>query len=632
MKVTRERVLAARHARQSEHRIPLIEAGFLICGVVILAKCFWLQVIQGGQYRLLATDQHELQRKLVPARGQILVRDRADQSLHPLATNRDAWTLYAVPREMEDVGMVAREIAPYAGKTEAELAERWNANKDRAYDPLAKGLDSAHADEIRSKNLKGIGLVKGWLRFYPESDIGGQLIGFVRTDDAGTGVGTYGIEGSLDETLAGTSGFVSAQKDASGRRLMLNGGTIRDAENGSDVVLTIDRTIQYETCASLRRAVAGAEAEGGTAIVMDPNTGAIIAMCSTPDFNPETYGETKDVSVFNNPATFSTYEPGSVFKAFTMALGIDREKVGPNTTYEDTGVVKIDKYEIKNSDLNANGTQTMTNVLEKSLNTGSIFVERQLGINAFREGVEAFGFGAKTGIELSPESKGNVSSLSKASDIYGATASFGQGITVTPLQLATAFSALANGGRLMRPYVVDEVIRPDGTREKTKPAVVRRPISERTSEIIRGMLVSVIEHGHGARASVPGYFVAGKTGTAQVANPNGPGYLKDVTMTTFAGFVPAGNPKLVIIARLVKPRAGKWAETNTAPLFHDIAAFALAYLGVPAERDAGPAASDDVPSLPAVTGTPDVVSVEGEGVVESASGTNSGTPAPPTVP
>jgi len=617
---------------EKEHRIRWIEAGFIVCAAIIAARCFWLQVVEGRAYRLLATDQHELQRKLVPARGQILVRDRVDGSLHPLAANRDAWTLYAVPREMDDIGAVAREIAPYAGKTEAELAERWNANKDRAYDPLAKGLEADAVNEIRAKNLKGIGLVKGWQRFYPEADIGGQLIGFVRTDDAGQGEGTYGIEGSLNDVLAGTPGFVSAQKDASGRRLMLAGGTIRDAEDGSDVILTIDRTIQYETCASLKRAVAAADADGGTVIVMDPNTGAIIAMCSTPDFDPETYGETKDISAFNNPATFSTYEPGSVFKAFTMAIGIDRGKVSPNTTYEDTGIVKIDKYEIKNSDLKANGVQTMTNVLEKSLNTGTIFVERQLGIDAFRSGVEAFGFGAKTGIELSPEAKGNISSLSKSSEIYGATASFGQGITVTPIQLASAFSALANGGRLMRPYVVDEVIHPDGSREKTKPVVVRKPITARTSDMIRGMLVSVIEHGHGARAAVPGYYVAGKTGTAQVANPYGPGYLKDVTMTTFAGFVPANDPAFVIIARLVKPRAGKWAETNTAPLFHDVAAFALAYAGVPSERAIGPAAKENIPTLPVVTGTPDIVSIEGEGQAPATPGEPSNASASSTVP
>ncbi len=590
-------------------RITWIEVFFAMAAIAIIARCFQLQILEGGTYKLLATDQHTLQSMLVPERGQILVRDRADGSLHPLATNRDAWTLYAVPREMDDKGAAAQAIALYANQTEADLVTRWTAKPDSAYDPLAKNLDKTTADAIAALNLKGIGLVKTWARLYPESDIGGQLIGFVRTDDTGMGAGTYGIEGALDATLKGASGFVSAQKDAGGRRLMLNGGTIRDAENGSDVVLTIDRTIQYEACADLRKAAAAAAAEGGSVIVMDPKTGAILAMCSTPDFDPANFGATNDVSTFNNPVTLGTYEPGSVFKAITMAIGIDRGKVAPNTTYTDTGVVKIDKFEIKNSDLKANGVQTMTNVLEKSLNTGSIFVERQLGIDAFRAGVEAFGFGSKTGIELSPEAKGNVSSLSKKSDVYGATASFGQGITVTPLQLAAAFSALANGGKLMRPYVVDTIIHPDGSQEKTKPDVVRQAISPRTSDLIRGMLVSVVEKGHGARAAVPGYYVAGKTGTAQVANPRGPGYLKDISIATYAGFVPAENPAFVIIARLVKPKNGVWAETNTAPIFHDVAAFSLAYLGIPMTRDPGPAAKEVVPSLPSVSGAPDVVSV-----------------------
>ena len=608
-----------------ENRITWVAAFFLLFAVCIIARCFQLQVIEGASYRLLATDQHELQQLLVPQRGQILVRDRADGSLHPFATNRDAWTLYAVPREMGgDMGTIAREIAPYTKDTEASLVARWTANPNRSYDPLAKGLEKSISDEIASKKLKGIGLAKGWLRLYPEAGVGGQLIGFVRTDDTGVGKGIYGIEGSYDSTLAGTPGFVSAQKDAGGRRLMLSGGTIRQAENGSDVVLTIDRTIQYHTCEALKKAVATSQSDSGTVVVMDPKTGAIIAMCSYPDFDPANYGATTDVSAFNNPATFSTYEPGSVFKSITMALGVDAGKVGPNTTYQDTGVVKIDKYEIKNSDLKSNGTQTMTNVLEKSLNTGAIYVERQIGIDAFRNGVESFGFGTKTDIGLTPEAKGNISSLKKPSEVYGATASFGQGITVTPIQLAVAYSALANGGKLMRPYVVNEVIHADGSQEITKPVVVRRPISARTSEILTGMLVSVSEKGHGALARVPGYYVAGKTGTAQLADPHG-GYLADTVIATYAGFVPARNPAMVIITRLVKPLAGKWAESNAAPLFHDVAAFSLAYLGVPMERDPGPlSSSNDVPTLPNVVGAPGIVSVEGEGTSGSATGTTPG--------
>lgn len=608
------RALQRPRKARSGDRLRWIQALFLLLGLLLVSRLFYLQVMQGKTYRILASDQHELQKILVPERGKILVRDRVDGSLHPLATNRDAWLLYAEPKNMEDFGETAREIAPYVPQTEAELVEAWSYDPEDPYEPIAKGLETSQAEKISAKHLRGIGLAKGWARFYPEQDIGGHIIGFVRTEDTGIGKGAYGIEGAYDHLLAGKPGYVSAQKDAGGRRLMLEGGNVRYAMEGSDIILTIDRTIQYEVCRRLRKAVTRYEADGGSAVVIDPYTGAIMSMCSVPDFDPAHYGDVEDMSMFNNPVTFSQYEPGSVFKPITMAIGIERGKVGPKTTYEDKGVEEIDDFEIKNSDEIAHGIQTMTDVLDKSLNTGTIFVQRQLGRDAFRSGLESFGFGEKTGIELTPEAKGNISSLYEAADVYGATASFGQGISVTPIQLVTAFAALANGGKLMRPYIIEDIVHPTGRHERTEPQVVDQPISMRTSQLMRGMLVSVVERGHGAQAAVPGYYVAGKTGTAQVANSRGPGYLEGVTITSFAGFAPAENPAFVMLVRLDRPRAGKWASINTAPLFRDIASFLLAYLEVPMERDLySPKEVESVPELPPDLPTaPDIVSIDTE--------------------
>lgn len=587
----------------------------LIAGVlIVVGRLFFLQVVQGASYKLLASNQHELRKILVPERGKILVRDRADGTLHPLATNRDSWQLYVEPRNMSKPGDVAQVVAPFTKETEEVLVERWKANPQDPYEPIAKGLETPVINELLSKGLKGIGAAKTWARSYPEANIGGQMIGFVRMDDtSGIGQGVYGLEGSFDDVLAGRSGFISAQKDAGGRRLMLDGGKMRYAVNGSDIVLTIDRTIQHEVCARVKNAVETYQAMSGTVVVMRPDTGAIIAMCSWPDFDPVSYGETKDISVFNNPATYGAYEPGSVFKPITMAIGIDAGKVGPNTTYTDPGVEKIDTFEIKNSDEQAHGVQTMRQVLEKSLNTGTIFVERLLGRGAFQSGVEAFGFGKKTGIELSPESVGNISSLKKKAEVYGATASFGQGITVTPIQLASSFAALANGGRLLRPYIVDEIVYPDGQRKRTEPVEVGRPISARTSELMKGMLVSVVERGHGATAGVPGYFVAGKTGTAQVASSRGGGYLEGAIVSTFAGFAPADHPAFVMVVKMDRPKVGKWAEVNASPLFKELSSFMLSYLEIPMERDiTTPTEIQSVPDLPveAAAGAPDVVSID----------------------
>jgi cell division protein FtsI/penicillin-binding protein 2 len=613
-----------RRKPDSTNRLLFLQWILCIGGAIIIVRLAYLQVWKGGDYRAMAAGQHQLRETLIPERGKILVRDRVDQSLHPLATNRDSWSLYIEPNHLKSVGEVARELAPYTKTTEAELTTAWSKDPNDAYEPVSKGLETRQAEEIASKKLKGVGLIKGWSRFYPEKDMSGQLIGFVRTDETGVGKGVYGLESTFDDVLVGRSGYIDAQKDAGGRRLMLDGGRVRQATNGADLILTIDRSIQYTVCQKVKAAVDRFQALSATAVVLNPNTGAIIAMCSMPDFDPGDYGSVDDIGVFNNPATFVAYEPGSVFKTMTMALGIESGKIGSDTTYTDPGVEKIDRFEIKNSDEMSHGVQTMRQVLEKSLNTGTIFIQRLLGREAFRKGVMAFGFGTSTGVELRPEAKGNVSSLSKNSDVYFATASFGQGITSTPLQLAVAYGAVANGGNVMRPYVVDEIVYPDGTHKKTEPLVKSRPISSKTANLVKGMLVSVVERGHGASAKIPGYYLAGKTGTAQVANPKGSGYLEGAIISTFAGFAPADNPAFVMVIKMDRPKVGQWAESNASVLFQDIAKYLVSYMGIPVERD--PNAPTEVETVPAAlppeaaSGAPDVVSVSGAASQETPDG------------
>jgi cell division protein FtsI/penicillin-binding protein 2 len=266
-----------------------------------------------------------------------------------------------------------------------------------------------------------------------------------------------------------------------------------------------------------------------------------------------------------------------------MAAAIDAGKVTPKTTYTDTGQVAIGQYTIRNSDGKANGIQTMTDVLEKSLNTGAIFAVRQLGAEKFRQYVDGFGFGQPTDLGLDGESKGDVSSLTKRGDIWSATASYGQGITVTPVQMAAAYSALANGGKLMKPYVVAEVKYPDGSGFRGEPQELRQVISKRAADLISGMLVRVVEDGHGKQAAVPGYWVAGKTGTAQISDGQG-GYEKEQFNGTFVGFAPVDNPAFVMVTKIERPQDVVFAESSAAPLFGGIAAFLLQYLQIPPDR------------------------------------------------
>ncbi len=349
-------------------------------------------------------------------------------------------------------------------------------------------------------------------------------------------------------------------------------------------MLTIDKNIQYTACTALQQAVQKHGASGGSLVVLEPATGAVRALCNAPDFDPNAYAAVADQARFTNAALSSPYEPGSVFKAITMAAALGEGVVTPETTYEDTGQVVIGPDTIKNSDGKAHGRQTMTQVLDESLNTGAVFASRLVGGAKFLDYVKRFGFGEPTGIELPEERSGNLASLKGRNDIYLATASFGQGITATPLQLAAAFGAIANRGQLMRPYVVQAVAKPDGRTEVTSPTSVRQVVSPEVARTLSAMLVSVVEVGHGKRAGVPGYYVAGKTGTAEVAGVAKLGYQQNKNIGSFVGFAPVDDPKFVMLVRVDEPKDVVFAESSAAPVFGEVAKFLLQYYQVPPSR------------------------------------------------
>ena len=564
-------------------RLRLLRLGFFLCGLVILVQLFRLQVLGNSFYAALAEGQHDLFRHLFPQRGKIYARDRAtgDQPFL-LATNRTLNLLYAEPFRLNDPSGAARALAPIIAQEASDIAAKIS-DKDERYRVLARKLDDETRGKIEALGIEGLGFTEEDFRFYPEGVVAAQTLGFVGESERGRS-GRYGIEGWFDKDLAGAQGYLESEKDPGGRAIAVGNRTIKPAVDGADLTLTDDRTVQYVACRKLEEWVKAHGASQGSVVILQPKTGAVIAICDAPTFDPNDYGKVENIDVYNNTAIFDAYEPGSIFKTITMAAGVDAGKVGPETPFDDPGEVKIGPYTIRNSDLKAHGRVTMTDVLAESLNTGMVEVAHRLGGPTFLRYVRDFGFGEKPGLELQTEAAGDIEPLTRKGDIWSATGSYGQGITVTVMQMAAAYAALANDGVLMKPYIVDEIRHPDGTVEKRAPQAVRRVVTERAARVVSGMLTAVVERGHGKRAGVPGYWIGGKTGTAQIAREDGPGYEVGATIGSFAGYGPIDDPAFVMVVRVDRPKDVQFAESSAAPLFGDIAKFLLDYYQVPPTR------------------------------------------------
>lgn len=439
----------------------------------------------------------------------------------------------------------------------------------------------------RAIKIDGLGFELSNRRYYPENEIASHLLGFVSYGD-GDGGGRYGLEEFFNTELFGEYGFLKSERGGRSDVIIVNDREYVKPEDGSDLVLTVDRNVQFFACAKLRETVKKHSAKAGNLIVVNPHTGAIIAMCSVPDFDPNNFGAVKDISVYNNPALLYQYEPGSVFKIVTMAIAINEGKVSPSTTYRDEGQIMVKGWSrpIRNSDFSthgAHGVVDMNRVLDMSLNTGAIFAMSQVGPKVFAEYVKNFGFGERSGLELGAESPGNIGNLlvNRVKDIDAATASFGQGIAVTPLQMAMSYQIIANNGLLMKPYIVKAIIRGE-EREEIKPKEVRQVVSPKTAATVLAMLANVVEKGHSHRAAIDGYYVGGKTGTAQVAERGG--YSSDKYIHTFIGVAPIDNPAFVMLVKIDEPQGVRFAEGSALPLWREVADYMLKYYQIPKTR------------------------------------------------
>lgn len=557
---------------------------FFVCfiSVAIVGKLFVLQVLAHAKYADIAQRQHEMRVPIEAERGEIFMQDEVEP--YPLAVNRQMQLLFAVPREIKNAEEASQKIAEITGIAEEEIREKLQ-KPDDMYEVIKRKLSDEEAARIKEAKLAGIYLQPESYRYYPGGELGSQLVGFVGSDGKNMR-GMYGLESFWQDKLAGSVGMVKQKGDSRGRWISISDRETDPAKDGNDLMLTVNHTVQYEVEKILRSSLEKYAADSGSVVVMEAKTGRILAMANAPGFDPNQYATTEDISLFSNAATSQPYEPGSVFKPLTVAMGLDCGKISPNTTYIDTGIVKEAGFDIQNSDLKANGLQTMTQVLEKSLNTGVIYIEKLVGNKVFGEYVKKFGFGEKTGIELPNESVGNIKNLeSLKTTINFFTASFGQGIMVTPLQLAVAYGALANEGMMMKPTIIESIRHSDGSVEKIEPQEIRQVVSTDAAKQVGEMLRSVVVNGHGKRADVPGYLVGGKTGTAQVAKVGSKGYEEGTNIGSFAGYAPINDPQFVVVVDLYDPKNVEWAESSAAPTFGEVMKFLLEYYRVKPTED-----------------------------------------------
>jgi len=555
-----------------------VVVGVLGIGLLIVTgRLAQLQVLDHDQYRQQARLMHMSEETLFDRRGALL-----DRNGYPLAASEDTFDVLVERRAWEDPERAARGAAELSAITavQAERMVQEVGGSEIFEISVARNLNYEQATAVKDLGLRGVRLVKSSHRVYPEGNLAAQVLGFVGRDN----VGLTGLEADLDATLGGSTGVLQFERDGLGNQFALAPSNLTAPVPGANVILTIDRYIQRLAEQELERTISENKATGGTIVVVHPATGEILAMASRPTFDITKLdlADESKIALYRNRAVTDMYEPGSVFKLITTAAGLDTGVVGPNTWWYDSGALSVSGWTIRNWDLSANGSLTVQQMLSKSLNTGAAWVAHEVGEDAFYRYVDSFGFGRPTGIGVTGDSPGRVRTPENDPENWRpvdmATNSFGQGISVTPLQLVMALAAIANDGMGMKPKLVKEIAYPGGTQvvpaEQTGQII--SPLSAQTLQQMMG----VVADGYStAYLNVKGYDVGGKTGTANLTE--GAGYKKDAYISSFVGIAPLENPQLAVLVKIDEPKDLPWGTVVAAPAFSRLVQQALAYMEVP---------------------------------------------------
>jgi len=553
----------------------LVLIGCLIFGVtVIVGRLVYYQVLRHEELRVEADQQRTWEKEQPPRRGYI-----ADVNGHILALNVIEWDISVSPPLVFDRAELADRLSDLLGLPQAEVSATLTAKQP--WLQLVTGVEYEVGEAIASLEAEGLTCLPRPERFYPESNLMAHVLGIVNS----TGTGFYGVEGYYNQLLRGSDGQRRVEQNPGGREIPIAPLGEIPPQAGTNLILTLDRSVQYIAKQELERALETYGAESGTVVIMEPQTGAILASVSYPTYDPNAFAHA-DPQLLSDPVVSKMWEPGSIFKIVTWAAGLDSGTISPGTTFYDEGALEVGGRVIRNWDRQGHGLVTMTDGLVQSLNTVAAFTSTSMGKESFYTYLRRFGFGTITGVDLDSEGPGMVKQPGDPnwfpSDL--GTNSFGQGIAVTPMQMVAAVAAVANRGTLMKPQIVSEYVAKEESGSRMvpiEPGIVRRAISQETAETMTNLLVRVVEEG-AVKAQVPGYRIAGKTGTAQIPAPYG--YEPDSTIASFVGYAPADDPQFIVLVKLDRPTASPWGSQTAAPTFKAIAERLFAYMQIPPDE------------------------------------------------
>lgn len=548
-----------------------IKVFFLIFFLAIASRLFFWQVIDAPLLQSQAEKQYFTDVKTGALRGKILF---ADGSI--LASSNPVFTLFAQPKLITPntrvdfsyklAKVLTEEPDGDLDKTAKDILN--NISQDLYWVSLKQNVNIELKKKIEQLNLSGVGFNTATTRFYPEGSSSAHLLGFVGSDAKGESIGYFGLEGYYDGELKGISGLIRHEKDASGLPILIGNFLTNQARNGKDLSLYIDRSVQFIVERALKQGIEKYGAKAGSVVIMDPKTGGIIAQASFPNYDPQKFFDYPK-EFYKNPTVADQYEPGSTFKVLIMSGAINEDLVKPETQCDIcSGPVQLGGFSIRTWNNQYRPNITMSDVIVHSDNTGMVFVGQKLGLDKFYSYLENFGLGKPTDIDLQEETVPDIRSKDSWREIDLATASFGQGIVVTPMQMVRAVAAIANGGNLMEPHVVKQI--KDGNNVfEVKPKVIRQVIKQSTAKIMTEIMVKAVEQGEAQWVKIKGFKIAGKTGTAQI--PVAGHYDPNQTIASFVGFAPADDPKFVMLVRYDQPSSSIYGAETAAPTFFEIA-------------------------------------------------------------